>query len=357
MKKIIVALCAFAMMAGAVSCKKDNEIDPIEEERVPEYAEGVFNPVMQLSSVEQDGVAIEQYTWNGNDLTSIRYNDGVTANYVYENGKIAKVTANMEGNEEVRYLYNDNQLSNIEIYYDATKAMDMAMQHNEQNRISGANITVDMNFLSSLAGGLMGKGTAFENILGTEVAQSLVKMAKVAKKDNSKYALTNQSVTLALKWNGENVDTQYFAASLEVTLSSSDIRMFGDAGLFEIPEELESILPLIDMMGGLPFTFTLTDTVAATYDNYYNPNYCNLGNILSMDMTSPNLFGIFSLNNVVTIQHNGTLDLGMTFGGQTNSIMSYPIANVYDEYSYQYNDKKYPTVKSTTEGDIHYIYK
>lgn len=254
MKKFLVAICALAMMAGAVSCKDKENEDPIEEERVPEYAEGVFNPVMQLSTVAMDSVTIEEYVWEGNQLTSIRYSDGTTVNYSYENGKLSKLTANVEGeNEEVRYYYTGNLLASCELDVAGVKMMDMVMKHNDVNRIDSATVTMNIEYLSSLLGDITGKGRVLVNLLGRSTTETLAKMAQVAKMDNSKLSLTNQNIVLSLGWNGENVDAQYLSASLEVSLSSADITAIGDAGLFEIPEELASLLPLIDLMGGLPF--------------------------------------------------------------------------------------------------------
>lgn len=358
MKKFLVAICALAMMAGAVSCKDKENEDPIEEERVPEYAEGVFNPVMQLSTVAMDSVTIEEYVWEGDQLTSIRYSDGTTVNYTYENGKLSKLTANVEGeNEEVRYYYTGNLLASCELDVAGVKMMDMVMKHNDMNRIDSATVTMNIEYLSSLLGDITGKGRVLVNLLGRSTTETLAKMAQVAKMDNSKFSLTGQNIILSLGWNGENVNAQYLSASLEVSLSSADITAIGDAGLFEIPEEMATLLPLIDMMGGLPFGITLTDTVTATYDTYYNPNYCNFGGLLSMSLDSPNLFGMLSLNNVLTTQHNGSVVLSMSFGGQTQELYNLPIADEYNEASYQYNDKKYPTQKDTPEGLYTYTYK
>lgn len=356
MKKFVVAVCALAMMAGVVSCKKNPEdVDPIvEEDPVPEYAEGVFHPVMHLSTVAEDGVITEEYTWNGKDLASIRYTDGSTVNYTYENGMISKINTSIEGMDmEVRYFYTGNQLTKCEVYAAEQKAIDMLMHHNELNKISGATVTVDQNFLLSLMGDLTGKSAFLNNVCGEAVTKTMVKMAQLAAKDVRKLTIDSQVIELSCDWAGENVANQYVTAAINVKLSSADLSLLGDV----IPEELQAMLPLIDMMGGLPLTLALNDTVSATYDEYYNPNFCNWGGLMSMDFTNPNLAGMLSLNNVVTVTNNGSVAISMNFGGQTADLINQPIANEYNEYSYLYNDKKYPTQKNAGETTITYSYK
>lgn len=344
------------MMAGVVSCKKNPEdVDPIvEEDPVPEYAEGVFHPVMHLSTVAEDGVITEEYTWNGKDLASIRYTDGSTVNYTYENGMISKINTSIEGMDmEVRYFYTGNQLTKCEVYAAEQKAIDMLMHHNELNKISGATVTVDQNFLLSLMGDLTGKSAFLNNVCGEAVTKTMVKMAQLAAKDVRKLTIDSQVIELSCDWAGENVANQYVTAAINVKLSSADLSLLGDV----IPEELQAMLPLIDMMGGLPLTLALNDTVSATYDEYYNPNFCNWGGLMSMDFTNPNLAGMLSLNNVVTVTNNGSVAISMNFGGQTADLINQPIANEYNEYSYLYNDKKYPTQKNAGETTITYSYK
>ena len=356
MKKFVVAVCALALMAGAVSCKKDpDDIDPIvEEDPVPEYAEGVYHPVMHLSTVAEDGAITEEYTWNGNDLASISYTDGSTVNYTYENGMISKINTNLEGMDmEVRYFYVGNQLTKCEVYAAAQKAIDMEMHHNELNKISGATLTVDQNFLLSLMGDLTGKSAFLNNVCGEAVTKAMVKMAQVAAKDVRKLTIDSQVIELSCDWVGENVVNQYVTAAINVKISSADLSLLGDA----IPEELQAVLPLIDMMGGLPLTLALNDTITATYDEYYNPYFCNWGGLMSMDFTNPNLSGMLSLNNVLTTTNNGSMAISMDFMGQVMDFMNQPIANEYNEYSYLYNDKKYPTQKEAAEATITYSYK
>ena len=343
------------MLASVVSCKKKpNEDDPIVKDPVPEYAEGVFHPVMHLSTVAEDGTITEEYTWNGEDLASIRYTDGSVVNYTYENGKISKISTTIEGSSmEVRYFYTGNQMSRCEVYADAQKAIDMLMRHNEQNKINGATVTIDQDFLLSLVGDLTGKAAFLNNVCGEAVTKAMVKMAQVAAKDVRKLTIDSQVIELSCDWVGENVVNQYVTAAINVRLSSADLSLLGDA----IPEELQAMLPLIDMMGGLPLTLALNDTVTATYDEYYNPYFCNWGGLMSMDFTNPNLSGMLSLNNVLTTTNNGSMAISMDFMGQVMDLMNQPIANEYNEYSYLYNDKKYPTQKEAAEATITYSYK
>lgn len=353
MKKFAVAVCALAMLASIVSCKKKpNEDDPIVKDPVPEYAEGVFHPVMHLSTVAEDGTITEEYTWNGEDLASIRYTDGSVVNYTYENGKISKISTTIEGSSmEVRYFYTGNQMSKCEVYADAQKAIDMLMRHNEQNKINGATVTIDQDFLLSLVGDLTGKAAFLNNVCGEAVTKAMTKMAKIAAKDMRKLTIDSQVIELSCDWAGENVSNQYVSAVVNVKLSSEDLTGLGDI----LPEEIQAMLSLI-VMGGLPLSLTLNDTISATYDNYYNPNFCNWGGLMSMDFTNPNLAGMLSLNNVLTTTNNGTISISINLG-QPAELFNQPIANEYNEYTYLYNDKKYPTQMNAGETTITYSYQ
>lgn len=353
MKKFIVAVCALALVA--VSCKKDPQIDPIEEERVPVYEEGVYNPVMQLSSVATDGVVAETYTWDGDKLSQIIYDNGTSVNYFYNGDKLSKITANVEGDNEVRYNYSGNQLVGCEIYFGETKAIDMVMQHNATGKINAATINIDQDFLLSMGGDLFGKSSVLTSLLGRSVTEQLVKMAQLSQLDSRKFSLTNQSINIALDWDGENVSAQYLTASIDLVLNSADTALIGM--FFDIPDELTAILPFIDAVGGLPANVSLKDTVSATYDQYYNPYFCNWGGLLSMDISNPNLSSLFSLNNVMTITNNGSIVVGVTFGGQTLEMYNVPIINEYNEFTYLYNEKKYPTEKNAPESKTTYTYK
>ena len=62
MKKIVITLCAFALVAGVVSCKKE-KIEPTEQDPVPVYAEGIYHPTMKIATVSENGVLTQEWNW------------------------------------------------------------------------------------------------------------------------------------------------------------------------------------------------------------------------------------------------------------------------------------------------------
>ena len=164
MKRIVVTLCAFALVAGAVSCKKEKIEDP-----VPVYAEGIYHPVMKIATVSEDGVVTQEWNWVGDNLDKIATPDGGATTYSYSGNYISKVAATGEQMEEIRYYYGENNtFASCEIYYDGAKAVEMDFTHNAAGKLSGANIKIEDSFLLNLASGLLGFGSSFEKLVGRQ---------------------------------------------------------------------------------------------------------------------------------------------------------------------------------------------
>ena len=346
MKKIVIALCAFAMMAGVVSCKKE-KIEPVEQDPVPVYAEGIYHPTMHIATVTEDGMLIQEWSWEGSNLDKITSPDGGATTYSYTGNYISKVSTTGDQTEELRYYYDaDNKFTKCEIYYDGVQAVTMNLTHNAAGKLSGAEVLVDDNFLLSLASGLLGGGSLFEQLVGRKTAESMIMMTKLQYAKNPKFTMGSKEFAMTLNWEGENLSSQVISGNASVILDTNDLNMI--SMFIDIPEEYMGLIQMAMMFqGGLPLTLTFGDTIACTYDTNYNPFFCNWGEIFS----HRNL----SLNNALTMTNAGSVAISASIMAQTINLYEYPL-NDYAEYEYQYNDKRYPTQVSS-DTDILYTYK
>lgn len=346
MKKIIVTLCACALMAGAVSCKKE-KIEPIEQNPVPVYAEGVYHPVMKIATVNADGVLTQEWTWAGDNLDKIVTPDGGATTYSYSGNYISKVLATGDQMEELRYYYDEsNKFSKCEIYYEGMKAVTMNLTHNAVGKLDGAEVLVEDIFLLSLAGNLLGGGSLFEQLVGRKAAESMIMMAKLQHANSPKFTMGSKEFGMTLEWDGENLSKQILSGNASVVLDTNDLKML--QMFLDIPEQYLSLIQMAMMLqGGIPLSLTLSDTIACTYDTNYNPFFCNWGEIFS----HRNL----SMNNALSMTNAGSVAISVSLMGQAMELYKYPL-DQYAEYQYQYNDKRYPT-KVSSDSDIEYTYK
>lgn len=342
MKKVIVSLCALVLLASVLSCKKEKE----EIEKVPVYAEGIYHPIMKIASVTQNGDTVQEWSWNGANLDSITNSDGRTMVYSYSGDYITKVSSNDNLSEEIVYLYSEGQMTKCEIYYQGALAVTLDMRHSDARKINGADITVDDNFLMTLAGSLLGKGSAFEKVVGRQAAESMILAARMSQTSlASKFSITDKTFSMSFQWEGENVVKQILGGVVNVTLSTEDLELFQQF----IPEEyMQYIQPLMLLMGGqVPIQFAVNDTLTAIFDNKYNPLFCNWGEMISSKT--------LSLNNMLSSEDNGAVTFSIVALGQSTELFRRPIYNS-QEYSYEYNTDNYPTKVSGTD-EIVYTYK
>lgn len=345
MKKLSLSLLALTMIVSVLSCKKDPS--PQDEARVPTYKEGVYNPVMKVASVTKNGESDQDWTWQGDKLDHITWIGGEEKTYTYTDGYISKVVSNQSLGEELRYTYADGRMTKCEVYYSGALALEINLQHNEGGKISGGDITIDDNFLMTLAGQLLGGGSLFEKLLGTPTATAMVRMAQIAKADGEKLSITNKTFTSAFVWNGENVDKQIVEGSLVLNVTADDLELIQQ--LIDIPEEYLSMIQMIMMAGGgsIPLQVGVADTISATYDNMYNPMFCNWGDIISPQT--------LSRANVLFLSNNAAITLSLSVMGQNQELLRRPFSST-EEYLYEYNDQKYP-IKATGNDEIIYTYK
>ena len=346
MKKIVITMCAFAMMAGVVSCKKE-KVEPEEQNPVPVYTEGIYHPTMQIATVSEGGMVQQEWNWEGSNLDKITTPDGGGSTYSYSGNYISKVSTTGDQTEELRYYYDENNhFAKCEIYYNGMQAVTMNMTHNAAGKLSGADVQIEDSFLLSLASGLLGGGSLFEQLVGRQTAEAMITMAKLEHAKNPKFSMGNKEFGMTLNWEGENLSSQVINGNASVLLDTNDLnllRMFVD-----IPDEYLSLIQMAMMLqGGIPLTLTFADTIACTYDTNYNPFFCNWGEIFS--------YRNLSLNNALTMTGAGSVAISVSLLGQAMELYRYPL-NDYAEYEYQYNKKRYPTQVSS-DIDVLYTYK
>ena len=367
MKKVFVSLLAVTVMACTVSCKKEPIPDP-----VPVYEEGIYHPCQKLATVTETGVLSEEWNWSKDNLNSITMTEaGTSTVYNYSGDFITKVVSARDYGEEIRYTYTGNQISGCEIYYEGSPAVTMTMQHNAEGKLSGADIVIDDNFLLSLAGNLLGGGSAFERLVGRSTAESMILMAQLCNRPSApKFEISNKTFSMNMQWTGENLTQLGYTGSwrvmnngvdfskgrgsedatdffVTVSVSTEDIDFIQQ--FINIPDEYLSLIQMAMLLTGgqLPLNLTLTDTVISTYDDKYNPMFCNWGEIFSPQ----NL----SLNNVLTTAHNSAMKVSVALMGQVTDLLNQP-QNSEQSFSYEYNNKNYPT-KVISDGEKLYTYK
>lgn len=344
MKKVFVSLLATSIVACTISCKKEPVPDP-----VPVYEEGIYHPCQKLATVTENGVLTEEWNWSKDNLNSITMKEsGTSTVYSYSGDFITKVAPARDFGEEIRYTYTGNQISGCEIYYEGAQAVTMTMQHNAEGKVSGADIVIDDNFLLSLAGNLLGKGSAFERLVGRSAAESMILMARLSNRPGEpKFEIGDKTFTMNLQWTDENMTKQVISGVVTISVSTEDIDFIRQ--FISIPDEYLSLVQMAMMlMGGqLPLKLTLADTISSTYDNKYNPMFCNWGEIFSPQ----NL----SMNNVLTMSNSGLFKVSVALMGQETDLFSQP-QNSEQSFSYEYNSKNYPT-KVLGDGEILYTYK
>lgn len=352
MKKFIVALCALAMIAGAVSCKKDDPVDPVEDDLVvtEKLAEGIYQPAMKIASITTDIGDFEEWSWGDKNLDHITMRgEDYPLTFSYDGDYVSKVNGN---GEEWRYFYSSNKLSRSELWVENSKVVEMTFLHNADGKINSARIDIDESYLMEMLMGMMEGGFSFANLLNRSVMESLAEMAKIsaAVRNNAKFSVGSLNVGLNLQWDGENVKNVMLNAGVAINIDTNDLNLIESLGI--IPEEFSTYIAMARVAmafngGVVPLQLELSDTVSYTYDNNRNPFYCYLGN--GIDPKA------FSYNNVTIEDSHGAMTGTVSLMGQNLQLINKP-TNEYMEYNYEYNAKGYPT-KCESDYTTTYTYK
>ncbi|MBR6291378.1 MAG: hypothetical protein IKR33_01115 [Bacteroidales bacterium] len=320
MKKILLAVCAFAVVS-LVGCKKD----PVEPD--PQNAtsgEGIYNPGAHIATATTDGET-QRWYWEGSKLNRIETTDvegnaqGVQQ-FAYNGNRIASVTQTVEGvATETRVSYSGSYISAITLFTDGHQSANATVGHNSSNKINRIDLDVDASYVTTLLGDLIGN---------------------MGMKDGSKFTLNNADIYATLDWQGDNVSRMIIHADINAAISMQEISQIVD--LTEVLGEMASLLGLIQ--GEQPLTLSLVDTIDYTYDQHPNPLQGMIG------LLDPS---VLSANNPTLMDNHGMADVNLTLNvplvGQYPIERSVPINRVTD-IIYTYNNAGYPLTVSQDEG-------
>lgn len=356
MKKLFIAVCALALMAGAVSCKKDK----IEEEPnnppalvTENLSEGIYQPAEKIASINIGDSINEEWTWGAKNLDRVITN-GDEANpltFSYDGDFVTEVSGN---GEKWCYSYSNNKLSKGVLKIDNNQVVEIVFSHNDDGKINSANLKIDTTFLMELLMGMIGGGEfPFANVLSRSTIESLAQMVKIsaAVSNNPKFSMGSLDLSLNIVWNGDNVKDVVLNAGMVINIDTNDLNSIVNLGI--IPEEFSTYISMARFAmaftgGAVPLELALNDTMSYTYDNNRNPFYCYLGNGLDPKA--------FSYNNVTTENNHGAMTVSVTFlPQQTLELFNSPI-NESMTYNYVYNDNGYPT-KCISDITTTYTYK
>lgn len=353
MKRIVVAICALSMLAGAVSCKKD-DLNPDENYTNPTYVEGVFEPGRHLASVMGPGVS-QLWSWSDTEpqqLLSISdlVNSGTYSFTFKGSGRMASASYTAGGNSiAYSYEYDEGTLDRITVRQNGNIAAVGTAGY------AGGKITrIDYSDLSSPF--LLQFANQY---LGLNLATDV----------NIRF--NNPSFSDTYVWNGENVTSENFVANLNGTITLSQLaNLAGDAIEETLGSYASMILPLlVQYMGDSTqnINITINAAITNTYDNKYNPYRGFWGDGLLMQPQA------LSANNVTSSTVTGTTNMEVTLSlptecpeilsqyatiwnlvvaminGQTFS-QDMPI-NVAHTRTYQYNNIGFPTSYTNENGE------
>ena len=363
MKKVFVAILALALLAGAVSCKKDDPTpadDPTEEgggnqdsDTEPSYQEGIYNPWRHITCLQNTGTN-QQWSWNSGtprQLTAITdQTSGESYTFTYKNsGLLATATHSEDGNSYLyTYSYDDGELDRYTIKKANTTMAEGEVSHNTSGKITSASYD---NFHPELCLSMIGYDM-----------------------DPANVTLTSSSYNVAYTWVGDNVSQVSESGSFAGKVAMSElIDYFGDELTSGISSYANIVMLFLQEMGDeqVDYTVSVTRSTNYTYDTQRNPFRGFWGEGLMLNDY------VLSANNCTasTAVGNGTFNSGITISLPEECPSWVPSTyqflwsvirallnnkeipinrtiplNKTLSYTYQYNDKGFPT--SITCGDV-----
>ena len=362
MKKILATLWVLALIVGASSCKKefpepepgttpstDTTVPPsMDSVAYPVYHEGQYSPDMKVISITENGTVSEEWTWDGDKLDHITYNGNQSgiARFHYEGDYITSVKGGA-GQQELYYTYVEDKMTRIEVVEGDSLMMQANLSHSSNGKINGATLLVSDDYLRAIISVMTGLGKN----AGQPSHASLRRVARtaktVAKGNDPKFDITGNTISMAYTWKGENVASEILNASIDIKLTQEEYESLRD--MLSLSDQYRMIADMVvASQGGLPLRITMKDTVTYTYDNRINPMFCFWGTMISAD--------ILSVSNILTATTTGSYSVAAVIMGQEVSLLNNPMDD-YEEFSYEYNSKYYPTKKTGGENTTEYSYQ
>lgn len=335
MKKILLAVCAIAVVSLA-GCKKDNN-DPSDEPggggtQYP-TGEGIYIPSQKIATISVDGELSETWSWDDWKLDYIvsESDEGSMSTFHYNDYRLSSASSELMGMPvSLTYNYAGNKLASI-------SAGDMAeifVTHNASGKIDSLKVDMDNEMVNALLNLLLG----YMNNGG-------------AKDFGRKVTVNNTDISMALDWQGDNVSRVIANAQIEGSATLGEIRsvinidsLAGSAGAF---------LSLLGDTTNVPLVVQYNSTSEYNHDTHNNP-FCGFYGRLDPSMFSAANITQETTSGNVTI----TATLSIPFIGNLSLPYSYPIESSTTNTSYTYNNAGYPLTATDDEGvETTYSYK
>lgn len=320
MKKLFLALGAVAMM-GLAACDPDNENNLSNN--------GQYAPEMKISEIRRDGDTRQAWTWNENKLERVDYrSNGQTissATFTYDGDRLVQVTGPYDA--LTRLIYSGNQISQIEFQQDGI-AGTFNLEYNN-GKVNKMTLPFSREILQELA------GDDFPEFITRGTGEMVVD----------------------LTWTGNNVSRQVLAANFSASISASE--MMEMAEMMGMSDMLEPIAPFVGMLAAFqfPITLSMTTTTTVSHDDKHNPFQGYMGRFSIQE----EIHTIFSANNPTTVSSTTEMNYSLTLPDGLPAMLAamgvnladygitFPITGTVpmdedvDNYSYQYNDRGFPT--------------
>ena len=336
-------LC-FATLLLAVGCKKEEQNQNQGSGNSDPYAqhdqrEGAYDPVCKITGVTyNDGTEAEVWTWADGKLQHVNQNvqftyrsDGRVDRVDVANLSLGDLMQGMALSGTMQLNYSGDYISSIAVTNSGTQVLAAQVQHNSNNKVSGATLEMSNDLLVDL----------FNMVLAQFLNDSTAT-------GNAVTAVDNVSGNVAFQWDGNNVSQARLNVGFRVEstvgtlvdlVGEENLSMFGTYGQY---------LTFLPDNQPLYFTVSVGDTVDYTYDNKVNPYKNYLGRVH---------ISCLSANNMDMEVHNGNANviISTTILGsmmqlyETNYAL--PLNNKSYDYE-QYNSANCPTRMVDQDGVV-----
>ncbi len=332
MKKVLIALCAMGLMT-LMACK-DDPVTPNPPAPELPSGDGVYMPSAKIAEIRYDGEDGQLWTWEDGLLTLIKQSE--LGEYVdnswfsYQDSRLKTMSTMVQGMPvTVLFSYDGKKLTSMSASNGALQIADIAVSHNENDKIDHLSVDVNSELLGMLSQFL---GGGF------------------FKKVPSKAAVESTTVDVDLMWQGENVSQEVLKATITGSITLGEVRTM--INLDSLLGSMSALLALIPDSTELPLQVAVTDSVNMTYDNYSNPMQGFLGSLENLSLSANNvLTSVSSRNAMITITFTSPY-------GQLPFSLPYPLPSESKTYTYTYNAAGYPeTVIDNEGGETQYIYQ
>lgn len=359
MKKILMALCAVAMLTFS-ACHKD-EVEP-----TPSGNQN--NPVTPTPPAQEDPLPVEvdragQYA-PGRKMVSISIDGALSETWHWNNGGQLEYVSDSLGQEKVRFTYRDDGRINtmtvnanealngtVTLSYSGEKVNqitldglnDISAQVNSNTRNKVTSAVVDMSGMDNSTVVAMLNGV-LSRFVGDSVSTDFIS------------AIDSVKGSISFTWTGSNVSVCKTVIGARVkttvgqlaTLLNNDFSMFGALGT--VLQGLATYAPNT----AIYISVTLNDESEYEYDANTNPFRHYLGDMLTIENDMPRFnVSALSANNVKTEWHTGIANVRVY-----SSLSPYSYTDNYNlygtgmSYTYTYRTDKYPSSVTNSEGQV-----